>query len=132
MVAWMIVTAMAVAAPGDARTAVTEDRVDVIEINHYIDDRGEHLVGQVLFLDWSARDNRHNVRAWRFLSRIGDGRPVPTPDGGCLLRFDDAGVLREVRATTWRETWTRYDREVQERNYVAREQRPDLTLPFVR
>ena len=131
MVSLLLVLAVC-AAPGGTADNAARDHVDVIEINHYIDERGDPLVGQVLFFAWSDRDNRYNLRAWRFLSSVGDKLPMPTPDGGCVLRFSDKGVPREVYAKIWRQTWTRYDREVREQTHVAREQRPELARPVTR
>lgn len=113
---------------------VLRDRVDVIEINHHYNEKGEHLHDQLIFWDWhwdttilaqaaeydactgeetsSARPEwrgaRFHVVDW-YLIRGGRRDLLPQPDwtrGGYTSFWDDKGDLREVRAPSIRETWT--------------------------
>src|SRR5687768_7814220 len=44
---------------------VAVDQVEVIEYNHFYDEHGRHVFDQLLFYDWSPRDNRYQIRDWR-------------------------------------------------------------------
>jgi hypothetical protein len=105
---------------------VVTDRVDVIEINHFYDEHGKLVFDQILYYEWSAAQSRYNVRAWRLLKSPAQ---VPQRDwqrGDFVARFYDGDALREVRAATMRESWTQYDPELIEREYLPKEQRREL------
>ncbi len=105
---------------------VVLDRVDVIEINHFFDEHGKLVFDQVLFYDWSASQSRYHVRAWRLLKTPAQ---IPQRDwqrGDYVARWFDADALREIRATTVRESWTQYDPELTEREFLPKERRQEL------
>lgn len=102
------------------------DRVDLIEINHYYDN-GRHVLDQMIFYEWCSHDKRFQIRDWRPLKRVAQ---VPTFDwkrDEYVARWMDNGVMREIRAKTFRETWTRYDPEFAERAYLPKKARKLLT-----
>jgi hypothetical protein len=106
--------------------AVVADHVDVIEINHFYDEHGKLVFDQVLYFDWSPSQSRYNVRAWRLLK---SSAQVPQKDwqrGDYVARFYDGDALREIRATSVRETWTQYDPELIEREFLPKERRREL------
>lgn len=105
---------------------VLEERVDLIELNHFFDDQGRHVFDQLIFYDWSPGTAHYQVRAWR-LSKT--ERQLPQRDwtrGGYALRWQDGEHLRCVTAIGRRETWTQYDRELDERDFLPKELRMDL------
>lgn len=105
---------------------VATDRVDVIEVNHFYDEHGKLVFDQILYYEWSAAQSRYNVRAWRLLKSPAQ---VPQRDwerGDFVARFYDGDALREIRAATVRESWTQYDPELIEREYLPKEQRREL------
>jgi hypothetical protein len=105
---------------------VPRDRVDLIEINHFHDDHGRLVFSQVIYYEWSPEHGRHQVQAWRLLK---SSQQRPTRDfasGDYVSAWIDGGVLREVRSSTMRETWTQYDPELVEREHLAKEKRRDL------
>lgn len=72
------------------------------------------------------RGGTFRIRTWRKLSVAG----VPVRDhqsGGYVCRWHDEGVLREVRAEAYRETWTMYDAELEERGVWPPARRQLLT-----
>ncbi len=106
--------------------AVVADRVDVIEINHFYDEHGKLVFDQVLYFEWAPAQSRYNVRAWRLLKSPAQ---VPQKDwrhGDYVATFYDGDVLRKIRATSVRETWTQYDPELIEREYLPKERRREL------
>ena len=105
---------------------VVSDHVDVIEINHFYDEHGKLVFDQVLYYDWSPSQSRYNVRAWRLLKSPAQ---IPQQDydrGDWVARFYDGDALREIRATTVRESWTQYDPELVEREFLPKERRREL------
>jgi hypothetical protein len=114
---------VAFASPSDVIT----DSVDIIEVNHYYDDRGVLILDQVIFWDWCDRSCEFHVVAWRLLR---SPNQVPHRDwqhGGFVALWYDEETLREVRAKWVRHTWTQYDPEVQDRYCVPKHERRGLT-----
>ena len=46
---------------------VATDHVDLIEVNHFYDEKGRLVFDQIIFYDWSATRSRYNIRDWRLL-----------------------------------------------------------------
>ena len=113
---------------------VVRDNVDLIEINHYYDEKGRLVFDQIIFYDWSHADSRFNVRDWRMLKRPAQ---IPRRDWRrnqfIAIWHDplDGDVLREVHADALRETWTQYDPELVERDYLPKEKRLKLSKKIV-
>lgn len=124
-VLWLTLSLSAyVSAPGGS---VLRDSVDLVEVNHYHDPRGQHVFDQLIFYDWSSQQRRFQVRAWRLIK---SDSQLPLRDhrtGTWMVRWHDDGVLREVTAASRRETWTQYDPELIERENLPQEQRLDLS-----
>ncbi|MGY8766884.1 MAG: hypothetical protein ACKVH8_00465 [Pirellulales bacterium] len=112
------------AAPQDVAVA---DRVDLIEVNHYYDPQGRLVFDQVIFYDWSSRDSRFHVRAWRLLKSPWQIPRRSWTDGTYTTSWKDGEVIRDVKADMVRETWTQYDPELVERDYLPRERRRGLS-----
>ena len=113
---------------------VAVDRVDLIEINHYYDDKGRHVLDQIIFYDWCAEEGRFQVRDWRMLKRTSQipFRDYRTNDYVAIWHDPhDGEVLRRVSAKSLRETWTQYDPEIAERDHLPKEKRKKL-LKFVK
>lgn len=107
--------------------SVIKDEVDLIEVNHYHDARGEHVFDQLIFYDWSNQKRRFQVRAWRLIKTESQLPRRDYRQGNWLVRWHDDGVLREVTAASRRETWTQYDPELIERENLPQDQRLDLS-----
>ena len=109
---------------------VTVDQVDLVEVNHFYDDQGRLVFDQVIYFDWSAQQGRYQVRDWRLLKTQ---TQVPLRDwreGGYVSEWEDfkqRNGLRRVKSKSVRETWTQYDPELVEREFLAQEKRAELT-----
>jgi hypothetical protein len=119
-------------APGNFASGsdtVARQRVDLIELNHFIDQEGREVFRQVLFYDWSPRHRRYVVRAWRLVKSesLVPRRRWSPPCYECV--WHDDGMLREVTASSFRETWTQHDPERANRLLVAEDQRVPLLQP---
>lgn len=109
---------------------VVRDDVDLIEINHFFDEQGKRILDQLIYYDWCSERCRYQVRAWRLLKSPAQ---LPRRDwrtGEYSATWHDGDVLRQVRATTVRETWTQYDPELVEREFLAKDRRRDLKKPL--
>jgi len=106
---------------------VLKDSVDLVEVNHYHDARGQHVFDQLIFYDWSSQKRRFQVRAWRLIKNENQMPRRDHRNGNWLVRWHDDGAMREVTATSRRETWTQYDPELVERDNLPQEQRLDLS-----
>lgn len=98
------------------------DDVDLVELNHYYDDQGKHILDQLIYYDWCNVRCRFQVRDWR-LQRSEFQIPMRRPDGMYSSTFKDGDVVRKVRSASFRETWTQYDPELQEREFLDKAQR---------
>jgi hypothetical protein len=112
---------------------VARETVDLIEVNHFYDEHGRLVFDQVIFYDWSAGDARYMVRAWRLVKNPAQLPQRDWKDGGYSALWQDGEVLRQVRSRSIRESWTQYDPELVEREYLPKERRKELrTVKFTR
>jgi hypothetical protein len=122
--------AILVALGTSPREDVARDSVDLIEINHFYDEQGRLVFDQVIFYDWSSADARYMVRAWRLVKNPGQLPQRDWKSGGYVAVWQDSGqggeVLRHVQSQSIRETWTQYDPELVEREYLPKERRKEL------
>lgn len=110
------------------REDVARESVDLIELNHFYDEHGRLVFDQVIFYDWSSADSRYNVRAWRLVKNPAQ---LPQRDWstGCYsAMWQDGEQLRHVQSKSFRETWTQYDPELVEREYLPKERRKELRM----
>jgi hypothetical protein len=101
------------------------DRVDLVELNHCFDEYGRPAIDQLIFYDWCTTECRFQVRAWRLLKTPAQ-MPRPDVSGGYMIRWQDGAVLRQIYAKQFRETWTQYDPELTEREFLPKDKRRDL------
>lgn len=102
------------------------DSVDLIEVNHFYDEHGRLVFDQVIFYDWCTSENRYQVRAWRLLKKPSQIPHRNLNTGEYLTTWHDGDVLRRVRASSFRESWTQYDPELREREYLPKDRRGEL------
>jgi hypothetical protein len=100
--------------------------VDLIELNHFIDDEGRQVFRQLVFYDWSDLDKRFQVRAWRLVK---NDRQLPRrfwkPDR-YECHWHDGGQRKIVSAKQLQETWSQQDPERTNRKYLPEGQRIPL------
>jgi hypothetical protein len=105
---------------------VARESVDLIELNHFYDEHGRLVFDQVIFYDWSSADARYNVRAWRLVKNPAQLPQRDWSSGGYSAMWQDGEQLRHIRSRSIRETWTQYDPELVEREYLPKERRKEL------
>lgn len=129
------------------------ESVDLIELNHFYDEHGRLVFDQIIFYDWRpcatetqitqvgveagreasgstgikiSSGYRYQVRAWRLVK---NPNQIPYRDwrcGGYATLWQDGEQMRFIRSTSIRETWTQYDPELIEREYLPKEKRREL------
>ena len=108
---------------------IPEERVDLIEINHFHDDQGRPVFDQIIFYDWSAADSRYQVRDWRLLKSPNQIPLHNARDREFVATWNDfkaQDTLRTTKAKLMRETWTQYDPELVEREFLPENKRRKL------
>ena len=107
-------------------TGVACERVDVVEVNHYYDECGRLVFSQLVFFEF--RHGKECVCDWRLLKHP-NHRPERDPrTGDWVTIFGDGETLREVRSSSFRESWTQYDVESYDRRVWPRERRAGLLV----
>lgn len=108
--------------------SVVCDRVDLMEVNHYYDERGRLVFQQVIFYDWHQDHGRFGVRDWRVVKKPGQ-IPHKSGDGNYVVVWNDAeqgNTLRKVYAPAITYTWTQYDPELVNREFIPKDHRRRL------
>ena len=137
---WKIVALLSLAAVTGAEALgaiwnqkeVINERVDLIEINHFHDDQGRPVFDQVIFYDWSEADNRYQIRDWRLLKNSNQVPLRSTQDGNYSAVWNDfkaRDVIRKTESKLIRETWTTFDPELVEREFLPEGKRRKLREP---
>jgi hypothetical protein len=122
----MTIAALVLAVGAAPREDVARETVDLIELNHFYDEHGRLVFDQVIFYDWSASDGRYNVRAWRLVKNPSQLPQRDWKRGGYSAMWQDGDQIRHVYSSSIRETWTQYDPELVEREYLPKERRKEL------
>ncbi len=105
------------------------DQVDLVEINHFHDEQGRLVFDQIIFYDWCPIESRYQVRDWRLLKTAAQIPLRNWRDRDFVAvwhDFKERDVLRKVHAKMIRETWTQYDPELLEREFLPQEKRREL------
>jgi hypothetical protein len=100
-----------------------------IEINHFHDDQGRPVFDQIIFYDWSPTEHRYQIRDWRLLKNSNQLPLRSTSDGEYVAVWSDfksRDVLRKTQAKLVRESWTQYDPELVEREFLPEGKRRKL------
>ena len=105
------------------------DRVDLVEVNHFCDEYGKVIFNQLIFYDWCPETRRYQVRAWKPLRKAYQ-YPTRNWQKDCYVAvWYDKGIKRVVEAEVLRESWTQYDPELVERQYMSPDERAGLLAP---
>lgn len=105
---------------------IAVEEVDLVEVNHFYDENGKHVLDQLIFYDWSDHHSRYEIRAWRLLKKE---HQKPTRDFNrdtYNVTWQDGDMIRRVHAKAMRETWTQYDPELVARANLPKDQRREL------
>ncbi len=97
---------------------VAPRRVDVIEVNHFIDSStGKETFKQYIFRDYDGTD--FAICDWR----LAKGRSLTKCGEVWRAHLMDLGKMQSVEAASIVETWTDYDPELAERERVPQNKR---------
>lgn len=123
-VATLSVSSILPGRPHPANT--TRAEVDLVELNHFLDDNGREVFRQVVFFDWSRKNRQFEVRAWRLIKHPSQLPRQINVEAGYLVRWQDKDVTREVQAKSMRETWSQEDPERVNRRMLPENERVPL------
>lgn len=88
---------------------IVADHFDVVELNHFYSESGQHLWSQVIWREWDGEGFR--IVDWRMADKVRfEGRTVRIGEG----------TLHKVTADEFRETWTQHDPESRGRDVPRR------------
>ena len=122
---WMLLSTV-VSADEQYDSAVLRQQVDLIELNHFIDENGREVFKQVIFYDWSKTHRRFHVRAWRLI-KSPDQLPVRSfQPRRYTCTWNEDELRKEVWAPSMRETWSQEDPERKNRKHLAEDRRIPL------
>lgn len=115
---------------------ILREHCDLIEVNSMYDDQSRLVFTQLLFYDWHSDAARFNLVAWRMVKPAhSDKQSVSQPlmlpryshaHGEWICEWLDGDVWRRVSATNARETWTQFDPELEDREWLPKEKRKEL------
>lgn len=106
----------------DNDRVVLNESVDVVELSHFYDEDGRHVLDQLLFYRWNV--NRHEMIDWRLVK---SPECLPVRHGGHWECFWTDGIqLRRIRCASYRESWEQYDLELADREHNPPERRKKL------
>lgn len=125
-VATVFLIALAVGQFDDRSSKAQVAKVDLIELNHFVDDEGREVFRQLIFYDWSDTKKRFLVRSWR-LVKSADQLPRQTwkPSRHYVV-WTENGSIRRVEAPQLRQTWSQKDPEKVNREFLPEDQRVPL------
>lgn len=93
----------------------THENVDLIELNHHYDSRGQLVYDQVVFWERTPTTGRFQVRAWCMVEdrEVCNRRPIRNDSGlyECILVDGSERLTRRIVSRLYRESWTHNDPE---------------------
>lgn len=93
--------------------------VDELELNHVYSEDSKHVFSQAIVRTYKPNGGTE-IRCWWLVKCESD---MPSHD---MLRFDGR-TMRRIKAGSVIETWSNYDREVEERKQLPNEKRRNLS-----
>ena len=119
-----LITLAFMAVPQEVNEA--RDRVDLIEVSHTYCEQGKPMYTQVLFYDWRPQQADYQLRSC-LLVKNDSHYPIRNfARGDWVVCYVDSGLLREVRADSFRESWMQCDLDLYEQNFVSKADRLGL------
>lgn len=109
------------------RNGVVRDSVDCIEVSSVYDENGNLNFTQLIFWTFKPEYSAYVVRAWRIVKSPSQLPQKDWKNGGYSVVWEDADIIRHVRATEFRETFLQHDPETADREVWPKELRRELT-----
>lgn len=109
---------------------VAEERVDLVEVNHFHDETGRHKFDQVIYYRWSDESRRFEIVDYKQL-RSQEQVPLRVESRNGYLSVwqdrSDHNLLRSIHAKDMIETFTLHDPEMIQRRWLPKERRVELS-----
>ena len=116
--------------PGDKQ--VVTDRVDVIELNYFLNEVGAINFAQVIFWEWDSASRRFRVVDFHILEQDTEHIWPAKMSSGLYVYFwwdSRAGTCRRIVAPYFYTTVTREDPEMKDRDKWPKDERRELRPP---
>ena len=102
------------------------ERISILECHHFYDEHGRLVFDQLI--GWEVVNEQERVVFWRLIK---SETQIPRRDwqhGGYVVSFQDGetSCFRCIRAPSFRERWTQYDVELENREIWPKEKRREL------
>jgi len=113
---------------------VAHDHCDLVELNHFFDAQGRNVYDQVIFYEWSAEHSVYHVRSWLIVE---DSSRLPRRNYSNNLyhiRYTEreSKIERLITSTHFRESWTHFDPERDNKRLLDERLRHGLIKRIVR
>ncbi len=105
---------------------VSFDSVDLIEHNHFYDERGAHVFDQIIYYEWCCDTSSFMIIDWRLVKPTNIGIIPQKSDVYSSIWFDSY-TIRKIRSKSYVETWTQYDPELLHRSILPKDDRAELS-----
>ena len=126
IVAILVSVAFAVGQTGHPSSEIRTAKVDLIELNHFVDDEGREVFRQLIFYDWSESRKRFLVRSWRLVKSAEQVPKRTWKPSRHYVMWTENGSIRRVEAPQLRKTWSQKDPEKVNREFLPEDQRVPL------
>ena len=105
---------------------IQTQHIDVLELNHFYDENGRLVFDQYIFWEWDRFTKRFQIKAWRLKK---PNMPLDLKNK-LIYVFEgnqrDKSKIKKIYFYSFRESWTQYDPELLEREFLSREGRKEL------
>lgn len=108
-----------------------DERVDLIELNHFHDENGKPVYDQIITYEYDPASGDNLTRQWRLYDPKDGLGSLPREhhaDGTVRVRwFDkDENVFREVKSKLFKESYTQFDPERENKKLLDEKNRTAL------
>lgn len=106
------------------------EHVDMLELNHYYDAKGNLAFDQVIYWGRNRTSGCPEVRAWRMASDsdLHNRRPVKSEATGLWVsEWTESGKRYRIVSRQYHESWTQIDREAEDKKRLPDERRKGLS-----
>jgi hypothetical protein len=110
--------------------------VDMIELNHFHDKKGNHVYSQVIFYERLAENGQFRVRSWALIEMRESLNRLPQYDPKVDKVVVDMkmpnGIAVRLESRLLKETWTQHDPERRDKDKLPEQYRLRLAVEGIK
>jgi len=112
------------------------EHVDLIELNHYFDNRARHVFSQVIIYERWAHNGEFHVRFWALIEERESLNRIPIQDFHAnkvtvWIKLNN-GVTTRLESRLFKETWTQHDPEKRDKDVLPEQFRLRLAAEGIK